>query len=99
MNERRVDPTQAGAEERLGLRIRNFLFGVAVLALIGVLLPVRFGEPIELAAVALVVALPFARVVWLIARWWGQRDFRFVRWATLLLVLVAVGPVLALFGN
>jgi hypothetical protein len=99
VSDRRVDPTQAGAEERLGVLIRNVLVSVAVLALVGVLLPVEFGQPVESVAVALVVALPFGRVVWLVSRWWKQRDFRFVRWAILLLVLVAVGPVLALLGN
>ena len=99
MNEPRVDPTQADAEERLGFVIRNVLVSVAVLALIGVLLPVRLGEPVESVAVALVIAIPFGRVGWLMFRWWKQRDFRFVRWAALLLVLVAVGPVLALAGN
>ena len=99
MSEARVDPTQATAEERLGELIRTVLIGVAVLALVGVLLPVNLGEPIELLAVALVVAIPFIRVVWLVTRWWKQRDFRFVRWALMLLMLVAVGPVLAFFGN
>ncbi len=99
MNERRVDPTQAAAEERLGVKIRNVLMSVAILALVGVLLPARFGEPIESVSVALVIAIPFGRVAWLVSRWWRQRDFRFVRWATLLLVLVAVGPALAFFGD
>ncbi len=99
MSEPRVDPTQATAEERLGAMIRTVLIGVAALALVGVLLPVNLGEPVELLAVALVVAIPFIRVVWLVTRWWKQRDFRFVRWALLLLMLVAVGPVFAFFGN
>lgn len=99
MSDPRVDPTQATAEERLGELIRTVLIGVAVLALVGVILPVNLGEPVELLAVALVVAIPFMRVIWLVTRWWKQRDFRFVRWALLLLVLVAVGPVLAFFGN
>ena len=99
MSERRVDPTQAIAEERLGSVIRKVLLGVASLALIGVLLPATWGEPIELAAVVLVIAIPFGRVAWLVTRWRKQRDLRFVRWACLLLVLVAVGPVLALLGN
>lgn len=99
MSDRRVDPTQASAEERLGLVVRNVLVGVAALALVGVLLPVSLGEPIELAAVALVIAIPFGRVMWLMFRWRKQRDQRFVRWAMLLLALVAIGPMLALLGN
>ena len=99
MSDRRVDPTQALAEERLGAAIRIALIGVAVLALVGVALPVKWGEPIELVAVGLVIAIPFSRIVWLVARWWKQRDLRFVRWALLLIALVAVGPVLALLGG
>ena len=79
--------------------VRNVLVAVAVLALVGVLLPSRFGRFLEVMAVAIVMAIPLGRVLWLIGRWWGQRDFRFVRWAVLLVVLVAVGPMLALLGN
>ena len=50
-------------------------------------------------AIAIVTAIPLVRVGWLIKRWSSVRDTRYVRWAILLLVLVAVGPVLALFGN
>ena len=39
------------------------------------------------------------RVAWLIKRWSTLRDMKYVWWAVLLLVLVAVGPVLAFFGN
>ena len=72
---------------------------VVALALVGVLLPSRIGMPVEIASISIVVAIPLLRVVWLIKRWSSVRDTRYVRWAILLLVLVAVGPVLALFGN
>lgn len=95
----RVDPTQAAAEEKAGLVVwRTLLFG-AGLALIGVLLPSRFGKPLEIAAIAMVTAIPLLRVVWLIRRWTSLRDMKYVRWAVLLLILVAVGPVLAFLGN
>ena len=95
----RVDPTQAAAEERLGLVVWRTLLVAAALALVGVLLPSEVGEPIEIAAIAIVTAIPLVRVAWLIKRWSALRDMKYVWWAVLLLVLVAVGPVLALFGN
>ena len=99
MNDRRVDATQGPAEERLGLVIRTVLIGVAALALVGVALPSTWGAPIESVAVGLVIAIPFGRIIWLVSRWWKQGDVRFVRWAFLLLALVAVGPVLAILGR
>lgn len=99
MMDRRVDPTQAAAELRLGGVIRNVLASVALLALIGVLLPADFGKYLETAAVAIVLAIPIVRVLWLIRRWWRQGDHRFVRWACLLIALMAIGPVLAILGN
>ena len=95
----RVDPTQARAEERAGLVVWRVLLSAASLALIGVLLPSDIGKPVEIAAISIVTAIPLLRVAWLIKRWSSLRDLKYVRWAVLLLVLVAVGPVLALFGN
>jgi hypothetical protein len=95
----RVDPSQAVAEERAGQLVWRTLLFAAALALVGVLLPSRIGKPVEIASISIVVAIPLLRVVWLIKRWSSVRDTRYVRWAILLLVLVAVGPVLALFGN
>jgi hypothetical protein len=95
----RVDPTQAAAEERAGQLVwRALLFG-AGLALIGVLLPSRSGRPLEIVAIAIVTAIPLLRVAWLIKRWTNLQDMKYVWWAVLLLVLVAVGPVLAFLGN
>ena len=95
----RVDPTQARAEERAGQVVWRVLLLAAGLALIGVLLPSDIGKPVEIAAISIVTAIPLLRVAWLIKRWSSLRDLKYVRWAVLLLVLVAVGPVLALFGN
>ena len=92
----RVDPTQALAEERAGLLVWRTLLVACALALIGVVLPVRFGKPLEIAAIVIVTAIPLVRVMWLIKRWWGLHDTKFVWWAVALLALVAVGPVLAL---
>lgn len=95
----RVDPTQAAAEEQAGQLVWRTLLFAAALALVGVLLPSSIGKPVEIASISIVVAIPLLRVVWLIKRWSSVRDTRYVRWAILLLVLVAVGPALALFGN
>ena len=95
----RVDPTQAATEEKAGQVVWRALLLGAGLALIGVLLPSRFGRPLEIAAIAIVTAIPLLRVVWLIRRWTNLRDLKYVRWAVLLLLLVAVGPALAFLGN
>jgi hypothetical protein len=95
----RVDPTQALAEERAGLLVWRTLLFACALAFIGVVLPVRFGKPLEIAAIAIVTAIPLVRVMWLIKRWSVLRDMKYVWWAVVLLVLVAVGPVIALLGG
>lgn len=95
----RVDPTQAAAEERAGLVVWRTLLVAAALALVGVLLPSESGEPLEIAAIAIVIAIPLVRVAWLIKRWSALRDMKYVWWAVLLLVLVVIGPALAFFGN
>ena len=92
----RVDPTQAAAEERVGLLVWRALLFSGALALVGVLLPSRIGKPLEIAAIAIVTAVPLLRVAWLVKRWMAIGDATYVRWAVLLLLLVAVGPVLAL---
>jgi hypothetical protein len=92
----RVDPTQAGAEERVGLVISGTLIVSAVLALVGVVLPGSWGTGLATAALVLVTAIPIVRVGWLVKRWAGQRDTKFVWAAVVLLALVAVGPIIAL---
>lgn len=90
----RVDPTQAAAEERAGLVTSRSLIVVAVLCAIGVAAP----GATWLAAVGIgvVTAIPLVRVAWLAVRWVRIRDVRYVVVAVALLVLVAVGPVVAL---
>lgn len=92
----RVDPTQASAEERVGLVISVALIVGAVLALIGVLVPGDWGVSLATAAIVVVTAIPILRVAWLVKRWLGQRDTKYAWAAVLLLVLVALGPVIAL---
>lgn len=91
----RPDPSQAAAEERVGRAIQALLVVVAVFAALGASLG-DAGHVLEWAAVGTITAIPLVRVAWLVVRWTRQRDWRFVASALLLLVLVAVGPVVAL---
>jgi hypothetical protein len=91
----RVDPGQAAAEERLGGIVQGVLVAVAALAVTAVLLGPD-GRGLAWVAVGAVTAIPLARVAWLVVRWTRVRDWRYVAVAVLLLVLVAVGPVVAL---
>lgn len=91
----RVDPGQAAAEERLGGIVQGVLVAVAALAVTAVLLG-SSGRGLAWVAVGAVTAIPLARVAWLVVRWTRVRDWRYVAVAVLLLVLVAVGPVVAL---
>ena len=96
MSDHRVDPTQAGAEERVGLAISGTLIVAAVLALVGVLVPGEWGTGVAAAAIVIVTAIPIVRVGWLVKRWAGQRDTKYAWAAVVLLALVAVGPIIAL---
>ena len=95
MSDHRVDPTQAGAEERVGLAISGTLIVAAVLALVGVLAPGEWGISVATAAIVMVTAIPIVRVGWLVKRWAGQRDTKYVWAAVVLLILVAIGPIIA----
>ena len=99
MSDHRVDPTQAGAEERVGLVISGTLIVAAVLALVGVLVPGGWGTGLAAAAIVIVTAIPIVRVGWLVKRWAGQRDMKFAWAAVVLLALVAVGPIIALIQH
>ena len=88
-----VDPTQHDAEERLGVLIARTLAVVGVLAALGLLIP--GGGGLAWAAVAIAVAIPVLRVMWLAVRWARLKDSRYVWAAVVLLVLIAVGPIIA----
>ena len=94
--EPRVDPGQAAAEERAGRTVQRVLVVVAVLAVAGLVVGGGTGEVLQWLAVAAVIAIPLVRVAWLAVRWSIQRDWRYVAVAIMLLVLVAVGPIVAL---
>ncbi len=90
----RVDPTQAAAEERVGSLVSRALVVVAILALVGVVVP--GASWVAGIGVGLVTAIPVLRVIWLIGRWVRIRDMRYVWAGVVLLALIVVGPALAL---
>jgi hypothetical protein len=90
----RVDPTQAAAEETAGLVTARSLIVVAVLCAVGVVVP--GATWVAAAGIGIVTAIPLVRVAWLAVRWARIRDARYALVAVALLVLVAVGPVVAL---
>lgn len=87
------DP-KAGRQRRLS----RFLgvAGTAVLAAAGaaLVLPGRAGELAGGAAVALLVAVPLARLAWLGQRWVRRGDVRFALVAGLLALIVLAGGVI-----
>lgn len=90
----RVDPAQRDAEERLGVVISRVLLAVGLLATLGLVIP--GGSGFAWAAVVVAVAIPIVRVIWLTVRWAKLKDTRFVWAAVALLLLIAVGPIIAL---
>lgn len=67
-------------------------------ALLGALVPGGVGIGLATAAVAAVVAVPLVRVAWLVFRWVQEGDHRFVAAGLGLLLVIAVGAVLAALG-
>jgi hypothetical protein len=63
---------------------------------VGVLLPDRVGTAASAIAVSIVVAVPLIRVAWLAIRWYRRGDRRYAAVAAGLLLIVAMGSVLAL---
>ncbi|MFZ9109557.1 MAG: hypothetical protein ACO21F_06660 [Ilumatobacteraceae bacterium] len=92
-----VDPTQNAAEERLGRLIARVLIVVGVLAAVSLVMP--NGDVVGWISVSIAMAIPVARVGWLAIRWARIRDTRYVIAAVILLVLIAVGPVVALLSS
>lgn len=92
----RIDPSQAAAEERIGLVVSRSLIVVAVLSLAGLVIP--GASWVAGVGIGLVTAIPVLRVVWLIARWAKIRDMRYAWAGVILLALIAVGPALALLS-
>lgn len=91
----RVDSTQYERETAFATRWLWVVAVVGVLALAGALVPDRPGRVLASVAVAVVIAMPLVRVVWLIVQWSRQRDRRFVVAGLVLLGVVAAGVVAA----
>jgi hypothetical protein len=76
------------------LRVLSWVaFGAA---LIGVLLPDPAGVAASATAVTVVVAAPLIRVAWLAIRWYRRGDRRYAAVSAGLLLIIALGSVLAL---
>jgi Na+/proline symporter len=90
-----ADPRQHQRETVFAQWSRRAVVLVGVLALAGALVPGGAGRTLAGLAIAVVVALPLLRVLWLVALWRHQRDRRFVAAGLALLGLVALGVVAA----
>jgi hypothetical protein len=66
---------------------------IGVTALVGLFVPAA-----AVAAVALVVGVPLARLAWLIVRWWRVRDTRFVLAGLALAAVISAGTAVASVG-
>lgn len=74
------------------------VLAASALGVLGLAVPGRPGEGIATAAVAVVVAGPLLRVVWLVGAWWHAGDRRFVAIGLAVLGVVATGAGLALIA-
>ncbi|HVW33106.1 MAG TPA: hypothetical protein VHL53_11245 [Acidimicrobiia bacterium] len=82
--------------ERMIGALRLLLRVAFVTALAGLLLPDPAGDVAAAVAVVIVVAAPLVRVGWLAIRWYRRGDRRFAAVAVALLLVVAIGSVLAI---
>lgn len=71
---------------------------VLVAGVLSAVLPGRAGIAVATAVVAVIVAAPLLRVLWLVHRWRQEGDGRFVTLGVALLAVVAVGAALAAIG-
>lgn len=74
------------------------LLAVTALAGLAVVLPRDLAVWAGAALVALLVAVPMARVVWLVLRWFRRGDRRYAFVGVGVLAVIAVGAVLGLLG-
>lgn len=72
------------------------LAAVAVLAVAAVLLPSPADGWAGVAMIATLVAVPLARVAWLVARWSRRGDRRYAAVGVGVCVVIAVGALLSL---
>ena len=71
---------------------------VIALGLVSAVLPVSARTVLATVAVAVVVAVPLLRVLWLVHRWRQEHDRRFVGVGLALLGVIAAGAALAALG-
>jgi hypothetical protein len=81
-----------GRQDRLLLFLRVATALTVAGALIGVLAPGGAGRAAANAVIALLIAVPLLRVVWLIQRWMRKGDRRFALVAACLLAIVGLAP-------
>ena len=79
---------------RVLVRVLVILLGMlAALSLLTVVLPPPAEQPLAVATVALLLAIPVARVGWLGVRWWRLGDRRFALVAVALLAVIAAAAI------
>lgn len=86
-----------GRRQRPALRVLSIV--AWVLAGVGALSASQPFAAAGVLAIAMVSAVPLARIGWLIFRWIQERDWRFVWIAVALLGVIAVAGVIALVGR
>lgn len=89
-----VDP-KAHRYDALSRALKAVVWVAAALAAAGLLVPGRAGEALGAALVAVLIAAPLARVVWLVQRWFRRGDPRFGLAGVAVLAIVAIGALLA----
>ncbi len=67
------------------------LIAVVVLAGVALLAQERIGRAAGIGMIALLIAIPLVRVLWLVVRWWSRGDRRFALVGVFVLFVVAVG--------
>lgn len=95
MNARQDEPFEIQPRAN-GIMARGLQGGAAAslaLAVLGIFLPQPGGRWLAWASVAVVVAVPLARVAWLGVRWIQRRDYRFAAIAFGLLAVVMLSAV------
>ena len=89
--------TAPSGDDRVAAYLRSAVVLAFALAVAGLVLPGSAGRVAAWAMVVTLIAAPFARVAWLATRWAHAPDWRFFVAAVSLLVLTAVGAVVAAF--
>lgn len=86
------DPRE-GRQRSLVLFLQVALGVVLALSLLSVVLPDDLARAFGVATVAVLVAVPLVRIVWLAVRWVLKHDYRFAAAAAVLAVIVGVAEL------